>query len=243
MYRLLVVYDWIEAHQAMLGVALLVALVPVGYVLWRRSQREQARYREALAAMGFDFERRESGALDHVGLDREVQRLACRHESDTKWQDPLVAGLMRRATVSGEELLFELHLTRFVRAGDEEKMLSKQYRAFAVQRAGAGLPVFQATPQGTLGHLLTASGLRDGIDLEAWPEFSKRYRLSGEDCLAVEALFSGPAAQYLSRRAGWVVQGAGDWVVVLRDLPQARPGGIREFVDEGRQIVATLVAR
>lgn len=239
--RSAVFFDWAEANQVRLGLAFVVALIPAGYVVWQRSRREQARYREALAILGFDFERRVSGPLEDVGLDPEVQRLSCLHVGESSRQDLSVAALMRLATADGEELLFELKLDRSDpnHRGEGAKWL----RAFAVRRRGAALPVFLAEPQGTVGRQLTSRGLRDGLDLEAWPEFSKKYRLSGEDYLAVEALFTHRAAELLSRKAGWIVQGVGDWVLVLRALSQARPGRIREFVDEGRQIAAALVAR
>lgn len=239
--RSAVFFNWIEANQAMLALAVAVALVPAGYVLWQRSRREMARYREAVALLGFDFERRVSGSLEDVGLDPEVQRLSCLHVGESSRQDLSAVALMRLATADGEELLFELKLDRFDPSHRGEG--AKWYRAFAVRRPGAALPVFLAEPQGAIGRHLTSRGLRDGFDLEAWPEFSKQYRLSGEDYLAVEALFTRRAAELLSRKAGWIVQGVGDWVLVLRPLSQARPGRIREFVDEGRQIAAAIVAR
>jgi hypothetical protein len=109
-------------------------------------------------------------------------------------------------------------------------------------------------PENTLAKFSWSTlGYRD-INLEAHPEFSRRYLLRGPDEAAVRSLFSGELAEFLGQERDWNVLGSGEWVAMfqskygftgvrgMRPLCVQKPENIPAFVEKAGHIAALLAA-
>ena len=107
---------------------------------------------------------------------------------------------------------------------------------------GRGMPGFSARPEGLSDKVAAAMFGGQDIDFDSSPEFSKAYRVQGEDEAAIRDFFSVGGTQYLAARPGWVVEAKGDWLIAYR------PGkwvlgaaALKEFVWDAQGLYGALL--
>ncbi|HVP43649.1 MAG TPA: hypothetical protein VMS96_09455 [Terriglobales bacterium] len=104
------------------------------------------------------------------------------------------------------------------------------------------LPPFYLCAENFLFHILEKIGFSD-IDLEAAPEFSRRFFLHSDKPEEVRALFTADvtlAFEQLPQDAGLCVQGAGRWLAVYRGMRLTPPDQLREVLETAVRIAEAL---
>ena len=95
-------------------------------------------------------------------------------------------------------------------------------------------------PEGLLSRIGGTLGWVMDIDVPDHEEFSRRYVVRGDDVAAVVALLAGSPASHLAETHGWIVQGAGEWLVVARRLRLGEGGQLGEFITDAVRIVESF---
>ena len=109
----------------------------------------------------------------------------------------------------------------------------------AMRVAGARLPRFQLAPEGFFDRIVSSLGGQD-IDLDEDPEFSRRYRLRGEDEAAVRSLFGSALRQQMLLDEGLCLEGEGEWLVLYRKSRRVAPAEISSFVERVRTLSSAI---
>jgi hypothetical protein len=192
----------------------------------------------AAVAIGVVHEKRRRAALETVGagLGLSYQRDGRALLGQMRSHIPLFQrGHSRRArnVLSGEIEDLIVHVFDFsytIRSGKN----NRTYRQTVVVFGGTatGMPAFALAPE-RFGHRIAEKlfGMQD-IDFEAYPEFSRRYRLSGADEAAIRARFDASLLEFLERQDRLNLEAGGGWLVVFRQGRRVKPEGIGAFLEE-----------
>ena len=90
---------------------------------------------------------------------------------------------------------------------------------------------FELRPEHIFHKIRQAFGSKD-IDIESYPEFSKRYLLRGDDEPAVRNCFTPAVLDLLDREHGWSIEASGQWMVVCRVGKKVKAKAMSEFLDK-----------
>ena len=91
----------------------------------------------------------------------------------------------------------------------------------AFDAIGENNPAFILRPQGLFDKLAEKFGKKD-IDFELYPEFSKKYHLTGNDENAIRSVFNSSLIDFfqnvtdIKERCGWIVESDGKRLVIYR---------------------------
>ena len=239
MYRILDLSNWFDAHplEGWLIVGAIAAVI--GWVAWKDSQRQQARSRDSAASMGFGPHPDSPGTASQV--DERLAGLPLFHEGDgiASPRTKTLSSVLTRTVPGGEDLVFEFNDTRLARGGDTGNIV-EEFRVAAFRRDGRSLPAFMLAPEGLLSRIGGTLGWVMDIDVPDHAEFSRRYVVRGDDVAAVVELLAGAPASHLAETHGWIVQGAGEWLVVARRLRLGEGGQLGEFITDAVRIAASF---
>jgi hypothetical protein len=86
-------------------------------------------------------------------------------------------------------------------------------------------------PENPLIRIAEAFGYQD-IDIEASPEFSRRYILRGADESAIRAALFPGATSYFAEHEGWTVEVLSGTVGIYRADRRPKPEDVGRFIDE-----------
>lgn len=100
---------------------------------------------------------------------------------------------------------------------------------------GASLPRFALTPEGLLSRLGQLFGMQD-IDFDDAPEFSRLYRLRGDDEAGVRGLFTAELRAFFGVTPGQRLSGRGRSLFWWRSGRLPRPDRLDEWLEEGDRI-------
>jgi len=208
----------IEPQWVILGG--MMALVAGGALLARAAERRRREALEAFCLMqGFRFEAERPGA----------------EAAFASWFEPFRSGHRRRwgytftGNVSGRPVtVFEY---TWVTGGG--KSSQRHYlHAMLWDVPGARLPAMTLTPENLLTRLAAVFGGQD-IDFDDSPEFSKAYRLRGEDEAAIRAFLTPDLRQVMALTPGQQIAGEGTHFLWWRNGPLPKPEQLDQFLMEG----------
>lgn len=96
---------------------------------------------------------------------------------------------------------------------------------------GFELPKFTCKPERFYHRFADIFGLKD-IDFKQYPEFSKAYRLIGEDTDSVRKIFNETVIRQLEAESkqGWNVGAAGEWLVIHKHNEIVKPNDCPQFL-------------
>jgi hypothetical protein len=142
---------------------------------------------------------------------------------------PRATSVMRGTIEGSPVLLFDDNVA--VGIGKGRHTLRQTVAGFDV--ADKPLPVFaaQGWQQNWLTKLLDTPGDKV-IDFPDDPEFTRRFRVVGDDAEAVRRLFGPDARSFLTPRTQWMFRSDGRWLLMCRIGKRPKPGEYRAFVKE-----------
>jgi carbonic anhydrase len=108
-----------------------------------------------------------------------------------------------------------------------------------VRSARLKLPAFALAPEPVFHTVGEMFGFRD-IDFDASPEFSRRFRLIGEEEERVRLLFNSRVLSFFEERKGVAVEGSDHELLFYRGGRTVSPREIRGLVDETLELVTRL---
>lgn len=207
-------------------VPLLVGAVALAIVAMLLSRRYERRRSEALASVaghhGLSFE-----AVDVALAPQEMalfHLFNAGHSRESR-------NVMRGRSGGIDVILFDY---KYVTGSGKNQATHKQTVA-AFRLEGTALPGFDLRHENVFHKIAALFGYRD-INFPEHPEFSRRYLLRGSDEAAVRALFS-PALidsfENLATRGNWwVVEGAGERLLVYRPGKRVHPEELPQFLQD-----------
>lgn len=124
-------------------------------------------------------------------------------------------------------LLFDYRYT----TGGGRNQTTIELTVAAYRTPGAAIASFELRPEHFFHKIGQAFGYKD-IDIDTYPQFSKRYLLRGEDEQAVRDCFKQQTLEMLEFDPGWSIEAAGQWMVLYRSNRRVKPGQIGEFLEK-----------
>ncbi|MDH5299706.1 MAG: hypothetical protein OEV91_11875 [Desulfobulbaceae bacterium] len=119
--------------------------------------------------------------------------------------------------------------------GDSSRSYS---HTVALARVQAPLPGFHLRPARFLDRLAAMAGF-NSIDLRGHEEFSKKYRLSGQDSKAVQ-MFFGPRAAVLEKSSGWHIKAGGNHIVLFNKEGRVPPADYAAYIGEVKELLIAI---
>lgn len=211
--------NFIEAHPLaiFLGVAAsIVALV--FYLEWKR-RRDLG---ELAASMGLIFSKDGPDIVDLAGTGLELFR----------------SGHSRRARNMIEAHAGSRRIQVFdykYRTGYGKNSHTYNFTV-ALIHCAAAVPDFDLKPETFIHKIGEMIGFKD-IDLPAFPEFSRKYRLTGPDEKAVHMFFTPARAAWFEQNQGLRVQGGGHRLLLLKGNGRLPASSWQGFIEEAKAFV------
>lgn len=117
------------------------------------------------------------------------------------------------------------------RTGSGKNSSTHTQTVVAFKIAGASLPEFTCKPEYFFHKFADMFGFED-INFDAYPVFSKKYRLNGDDADAVKTIFNSAVIEQLEaeKAAPWSVDGGGEWLVIHRAGKVVKPEDCSQFL-------------
>ena len=100
-------------------------------------------------------------------------------------------------------------------------------------------PRFALRPENFLDKIGEMIGFQD-IDIEAFPAFSKAYKLNGPDKAAVLAFFGPRTVNYFEQNPGWRVQAAGQRLIAFKKETVIPAAVYQAWMEEAKNLVSNI---
>jgi hypothetical protein len=205
----------------LMGAGLAVMLC-VALVAWRLEKQRSAALAEVALRLGLSFQRKHSAVS---GEPFARLPLFQRGHSQS----------FRNVAHGGDLWVFGYSYV----TGSGKNRSTHMQTVAALRVAGASLPGFELAPEGFFDRLASSLGGQD-IDLDEDPEFSRRYRLRGDDEGAVRRVFGPALRQQLLLDDGGSLEGEGEWLLLYRRAKRVKPAEISAFVERVRAVASTI---
>lgn len=207
------------------GAAAVAVTVFVASRVLERRRRET--YREYCLTRGFAFERRWPGAEERIGAALDVFKSG----RSRRW-GYTIRGTRNRAPFTAFEY-------RWVTGGGTSSHTHHLHGMLWESEDGR-LPRFALTPESWLTRWGEVFGMQD-IDFPESPEFSRAYRLRGEDEAAIRGLFAPEVRAFFAATAGQHVAGAGRYLFWWHPGRLPKVERLDEWLDEGDRVRRRLL--
>ncbi|MGF1452038.1 MAG: hypothetical protein ACFB21_08210 [Opitutales bacterium] len=145
--------------------------------------------------------------------------------------------LMQGKLADAEVMLFDYRY----RTGSGKNSSTHHQTLAAFEVPAGGLPTFQCEPEHFFHALGEMLGFHD-IDFPRFPEFSRSYRLKGDDEAAVRELFHDEAIRWLEHRRSqhWRVQGGSRWLIAFRKQTRLKTEEWPQFYLEATELLNVI---
>jgi len=143
-----------------------------------------------------------------------------------------VSNLLRGSSGGREVDIFEYRYT----TGSGKSTHHWRQSVIRFRLDGAALPAFSLRPEHVWHKIGAWFGYQD-IDFDAYPAFSRKYLLRGNDENAIRDLFTNEVLAYYEQHAGLSTEGAGDTLLFYRHSRRVPPEKLRGFIEEGLKVL------
>jgi hypothetical protein len=211
---------------AWLFIVLLATILAVVVFTWQRERaRTEALHRVADAA-GLTFQpKADLAAVRSLG---DVQLFSRGHSQR-------VSCLMTGRIGDQQGAVFDYWYT----TGAGKHQSTHAQTVVLLPSAKTSLPDVQMAPENPLYKIAEAFGYQD-IDIEASPEFSRRYIVKGADEAAIRAALHPGATSYFAAHEGWTVEVLSGTVAIYRAGSRPKPEDLRAFIEDACAAVRSL---
>ena len=141
-----------------------------------------------------------------------------------------VLNLIKGTFEDTSAFIFDYHYV--TGGGKNSAKHSQTVIAFKIcDRDGSQLPQFTCKPEHFFHKFADMFGFKD-IDFEQYPEFSKAYRLKGENEDSVRKIFNETVIRQLEAESEqrWNVDGSGEWLVIHKNDRIIKPEDCPQFL-------------
>jgi hypothetical protein len=123
---------------------------------------------------------------------------------------------------------------QYVTGGGKNSHVWRQ-TVIALQSAQGRLPGFALRPE-NLFDKIGDKIIHKDIDFPAYPDFSKRYYLRGENAESVRQIFTDQAVRYFEDHPGLSVEGSGARLIFYRQSKMVTVENIQDFLQQGFEV-------
>lgn len=198
------------------------------YVAWWREKQRREKLMQVAMELGYNYE---PEALVHAELPQF--KLFDRGRSRQS------KNVLRRGAGGRETIVFDYQYT----TGSGKNKSTHRQTVAAFRWAGTQLPRFELGPESWWHAVGEALGWKD-IDFDSFPEFSRRYRLKGDDETAIRSVFTpGVIGFFETQEPKWTIEAWGDWLIVHKPGSRPKPEELREFLDESAKVAAGVFSQ
>jgi hypothetical protein len=134
----------------------------------------------------------------------------------------------------GKDLDFTFSIFGYsYRTGHGQNTMLYNQTVLSLQCKDLNLPKFDLKPEDTIYKIAQIFGYQD-IDFEAFPFFSKKYLLRGDDENKVRELFSPDVIKYFEQNQNICVESQGSNLIFYKKSKRSEPEEIHTFYKDGR---------
>lgn len=214
------------ATFVLLAVAAVVVVVFL-VLLTRRQERERTEaLRRFAETTGLSFQPK--AEIDSVRSIGDVQLFARGHSKR-------VTNLMIGRVDDQDVAIFDYRYT----TGSGKHQSHHSQTVVLLPAAKRSLPDLQMAPENPLLRIAEVFGYQD-IDIEASPEFSRRYIVKGSDEAAIRQALYPEATAFFADHGGWTVEVQSGNVSIYRADSRPKPEQIPAFVADACAAARTL---
>ena len=113
---------------------------------------------------------------------------------------------------------------------------------FFIQSKKLGLPEFWMQPEKFFHKIGEYLGLTQDIDFTDYPEFSKHYRLKGEDEDYIRATMDDQLLHFFTINKNWYLEGVNYYMIFYKKNRIIAPAKIKDFYGKGLHLARLLEA-
>lgn len=215
-------------RYSLLAAVLLVALVY--YLISHGTGKKRAEaMKRASESLGYTYE-----ATGHPEWLESANRLPLFSAGHSKKISNLILGTFNR-------LPFTLADYQYVISGGKESSTRKQ-TVMVIELEKLDLPSFNLHPRNLFHKIARIFGKKD-INFETYRQFSKLYRLTGDDEAAIRRIFSDSVISNFENNPGFNVEANGHKIMFYRSAKLVQPAQIQDFLQRGYDIFNNLAPR
>lgn len=206
------------------GITLVITIIILQYLA---EKKRTERLAEIAPDLGLDF-----SPTDRDNLMADLQAFRLYNSGHSRELFNVFRGEISEADVS----IFDF---KYTTGGGKSSNTHRQ--TVVCLELGFLLPPFKLRPEGMFDKIGSFLGFSD-INLESYPEFSRRYFLLSSDEPAIHELFNDEIVTFFERRSGLWVESEGGTILVYRHGVRPEPGELRHLLEDALELAARLMA-
>ena len=214
--------------RMLIPIAIIAIAVIIYYVYQNVKQRREA-LQEIATTLGFSFEPKADmntiGAADVLHLFNQGHNKRLRN-------------VMQRFSDGVQMSIYDYQYT----TGGGQNSHTHVQTVFQFQSERLKLPGFTLGPENVFHKIGKAFGYQD-INFEAFPEFSSKYLLRGQDEEAIRKVFNQELIAQFEKGYKLSVETSGNVLIFYRSGKKVKPENLSETLEKMRQIFQLLVRR
>jgi hypothetical protein len=209
-----------------LPLVLIIIVIAISFYVGSLVERKRSEALQQVALeMGYTFsEKDERGTL----LIRPIS-----FELFSRGHAKYYHNIMRGRSAQGEVLVFDYRYT----TGSGKSSHTHRQTVACFELEGGSLPKFNLRPENLFDKLGSALGYKD-INFENRPDFSTRYKLTGENEDEIRRLFTDQAMSFYEglESRNVCTEAGGSQLIYYRQGTRAKPEEVRAFLEEARLV-------
>lgn len=208
------------------GVAVVAFII---YLVIRRERKRREELQLAAQTLGYQYTQKigmeavgeaKSFHLFNTGHSKRIRNMMVREETDIR------------------SLIYDYQYT----VGGGRNSHTFIQTVFQFESGRLKLPVFVLRPENIFHKIGQSFGYKD-IDFDAYPEFSKKTLLRGEDETAIRKLFSQDLIERLTPEKGLIVEAGGPVLIFYHSSKRVKPDNLRTGEEKMQMLCHAFIRR
>lgn len=209
-----------------LPLILIIVFIVIAFYVGNLIEKKRTEaLQQAALELGYTFSEKDEQGLMLAGL--------LQFDLFSKGRSKYYHNILRGRTAQGDVLVFDYRYT----TGSGKSSHTWRQTVVCFETTGAALPGFCLRPESVFDKLGSVFGHKD-INFENHPDFSARYRLTGNSEEEIRRLFTDSALSFYENLPGKNIctEANGSHLIFYRQGRRAKPEDIREMLEEARQV-------
>ena len=219
-----------------IGVAVVILVIVFGIVATGTDVRAERRRKVALAAVAAKIN------ADYLPDDRTVLQSFSGIPFYPYCGRAHATGVMRGEVWGAHAIFFDLDVES---ALDAESSVHEKQTVAMFHFGEGGMPAFSLERRGndSLADDFSGPRAKPLVDLPDTPAFSSKFRLSGDDSVAIRRLFTAKLCAFIDANADWAIESTGAWIAVCRKRVRPEIDAYHGFVSETAEFLRAFATR